>query len=97
MFKLYVLKSLREIVEYFQAMAFVAPWLSFTKVLFFRHVDNAPLHRINAVVWNGFNGCSVRQRMDYVVVSFAHFSPQRNGLHMCMFAAFASLSQTLNI
>ena len=52
---LLILKSSREIVEYFQAMTFIAPWLSFTKVLLLRHVDNAPLHRINAVVWNGFN------------------------------------------
>ena len=53
---LLILKSLREVVEYFQAMTFIAPWLSLTKVLILRHVDNAPLHRINAVVWNGFNG-----------------------------------------
>ena len=78
-------------------MTFVTPWLSFTKMLFFRHVDNAPLHRIDAVVWNGFNGCSVRQRVDYVVVPFAHFRLQRNGLHMRMFAPLASLSPTLNI
>ena len=45
--------DIREIVEYFQAMTFVTPWLPFTEMLFFGHVNNAPLHRINAVVWDG--------------------------------------------
>ena len=79
--KAILLFNLREIVEYFQAMTSITPRLSLAKMSFLGHVDNTPLHRVHAVVWNGFNGCSVRQRMNYVVVPLTHLSLRRNRLY----------------
>jgi hypothetical protein len=58
-------------------MAFFTPWFSFSKVLLFGHINNAPLHRIYAVVWDSLSGWSVCQRVDNEVVSFTFVSLQK--------------------
>jgi hypothetical protein len=66
-------RDLREIVKYFQAVTFIAPFLSWCKVTFLWHINDTPLHCIDAVVWDGVNSCSVRQGMDNVVIAVAFF------------------------
>jgi hypothetical protein len=54
-------------------VTFIAPLLSWTEVSFLWHVNDTPLHRIYAVVWDGVNGCPVRQGVDNVVIALAFF------------------------
>jgi hypothetical protein len=37
-------------------MAFFTPWFIFTEVSFLGHINDTPLHPINAVVWDSVDG-----------------------------------------
>jgi hypothetical protein len=54
-------------------VTFITPLLFWTEVSFLRHINDTPLHRIYAVVWDIVNKCPVRQGMDNVVIAVAFF------------------------
>ena len=64
-------QPLRKIIENLNSMTSVSPWLPLAKMAFFRHVNEAPLHGVHGVVWDGVNGSSVGKRMDDIIISLA--------------------------